>query len=114
MTKAERLERALHENSIREEIKLAYAIFRHNLDLCTTLQCAPCKRLKTCQAWVYETDEYYILRSYNTYIAFIDKHTGICYDVLRLVFGYTATSCQHIWKFEREYKNHITRIMQYR
>lgn len=61
------------------------------------------KRLRSCSAYVYETNEYYFLRSYNTTIAFIDKATYTCYDVLRLVYGYTATSAQHIAKFDHDY-----------
>lgn len=61
------------------------------------------KRLRSCTAWVYETEHYYFLRSYNTIIAFIDKDTDTCYDVLRLVFGYTSTSAQHIAKFRHDY-----------
>ena len=40
---------------------------------------------------------------YNTVVACIDKSTGICYDVLRNVFGFTSTSCQHINKFISDY-----------
>lgn len=60
-------------------------------------------RLRSCSAKVYETPHYYLLRSYNTIVACIDKSTGICYDVLRHVFGYTSTSCQHINKFIEDY-----------
>lgn len=35
-----------------------------------------CKRLRSCSAWVYETTHYYILRSYGTFIAVLDKKTG--------------------------------------
>ena len=60
-------------------------------------------RLRSCSATVYETPNYYLLRSYNTVVACIDKSTGICYDVLRHVFGFTSTSCQHINKFISDY-----------
>lgn len=60
-------------------------------------------RLRTCTAWVYETKHYYFLCSYNTTVAFIDKTTDICYDVLRLVYGYTSTSAKHISKFDHDY-----------
>ena len=61
------------------------------------------KRLRTCNAVVFEYDEYYALRSYNTVVALIDKKTHIMYDGLRFVYGYTATSCQHIAKFAKDY-----------
>lgn len=60
-------------------------------------------RLRSCQAYVFETSNYWILQSYNTLVAVTSKDTGICYDVLRLVYGYTATSAQHIAKFTHDY-----------
>lgn len=61
------------------------------------------KRLRTCQAYVYETPGFYVLRSYNTVVAIIEKSTDTCYDFLRLVYGYTPTSAQHIRKFDKDY-----------
>lgn len=61
------------------------------------------KRLRTCSALVFETENYFILKSYNTIIAVIAKDTDTLYDVLRYVYGYTATSAQHISKFETDY-----------
>ena len=60
-------------------------------------------RLHTCKAVVVETENYYILQSYRTTVAVIDKRTDTLYDVLRYVYGYTATSAQHISKFEKDY-----------
>lgn len=60
-------------------------------------------RLRKCSAFVYETDCYYILRSFNSYVAFIRKSDGTCFDILRAVYGYTATSAQHIAKFRHDY-----------
>lgn len=61
------------------------------------------KRLRSCSAYVFENDNYYVLRSYNTIIAIIDKATDTMYDFLRLVYGYTSTSAQHIAKFRHDY-----------
>ena len=61
------------------------------------------KRLRSCTAYVYESDDYYVLRSYNTTIAIIDKNTDTLYDFLRLVYGFTSTSAQHIAKFDKDY-----------
>lgn len=61
------------------------------------------KRLRTCQAMVYETPSFYVLRSYRTVIAIIEKSTDTCYDFLRGVYGYTNTSAQHISKFDKDY-----------
>lgn len=61
------------------------------------------KRLRTSKAYVYETDSYYILKSYSTVVAFIRKSDCECFDILRNVYGYTATSAQHIAKFKNDY-----------
>ena len=68
------------------------------------------KQLRSCSATVFDivdnnTGEvlYHGLRSYNTIVAFIDVQTDTLYDVLRLVYGYTSTSAQHISKFEKDY-----------
>ena len=71
------------------------------------------ERLRTCQAWVYETDNFYILRSYNTCVAAIDKESHYCADVLRYIYGYTATSAQHISKFIADYGDR-TKVYRYR
>ena len=60
-------------------------------------------RLRSCSAEVLTTEHYHFLKSYNTIIAFIDKNTDTCYDVLRYVYGYTSTSAQHIAKFRNDY-----------
>lgn len=62
------------------------------------------KRLRSCSAEVITTKNYYILRSYNTLVACINRYTGAEADVLRKVYGYTATSAQHIRKFFNDYK----------
>ena len=61
------------------------------------------KRLRSCSAVVYETPHYYVLKSYRTIIAVIDKATDTLYDVLRYVYGYTATSAKHVKKFGQDY-----------
>lgn len=62
----------------------------------------PWSRLRSCQAWTAETEHYIFLKSYETIIAVIDKASDTLYDLLRLVYGYTSTSAQHISKFSRE------------
>ena len=69
-------------------------------------------QLRSCSADVWETPIAYHLRSYNTFVATIDKSTGILYDYLRYVYGYTATSAQHISKFAQDYG--ATEILRYR
>ena len=60
---------------------------------------------RNCKATVGRTTrgEYTYLRSYDTIVCFIDNATGVAVDILRVEFGYTATSCQHISKFLKDY-----------
>ena len=60
-------------------------------------------RLNKCKAYIKETENYYLLFSYDNFVAFINKSENICYDILRLVYGYTSTSAQHIAKFRKAY-----------
>lgn len=62
-------------------------------------------RLRSCQAYVANIGNISVLRSYNTIIAIIDHTTDTLYDFLRYVYGYTATSAQHIAKFYHDYCN---------
>ena len=63
------------------------------------------KQLRRCSADVAETSDYYLLRSYATIVAVVSKDSGDCFDVLRRVYEYTATSAQHIAKFSNGYGN---------
>ena len=60
-------------------------------------------RLRSCSATVWETNDFYVLKSYSTIIALIDKGSDYCYDFLRWAYGYTSTSAQHICKFCSDY-----------
>lgn len=62
------------------------------------------ERHDCCQAWLYQSKGYTYLISYNTIVAFIDD-SGNMYDVLRLVYGYTATSAKHISKFRNKFRH---------
>lgn len=59
----------------------------------------PKKRLNHCQAWVQDFGFCTVLWSYNTVVAYYDNFHGTLYDVLRMKYGYTASSAQHIAKF---------------
>lgn len=61
------------------------------------------KRLRSCQATVYVYEDFILLKSYRTIIAGIDRKTDTLYDFLRMVYGYTSTSAQHIAKFDHDY-----------
>ena len=71
-----------------------------NADLMNGIQFV--RRLRTCHACVFASGNYYLLQSYSTIIAAIDED-GNLYDFLRYVYGYTATSAQHIAKFWHDY-----------
>lgn len=62
------------------------------------------ERLNRCQAFWYKAGGYVFLVSYNTFVAFIDNK-GNMYDILRLVYGYTATSAKHIAKFRNKFRH---------
>lgn len=55
--------------------------------------------LYDCKAEIWETYGFTILRSYDTEVAVIRHSDMHCYDFLRLVYGYTATSASHVAKF---------------
>ena len=61
------------------------------------------KKLRSCSAEVAQIGNWYVLRSYRTIVAIIDIKTDTLYDFLRYVYGYTATSAQHISKFDHDY-----------
>lgn len=84
--------------AINKELQRAWNIFAAD---CGTFE--KVKRLRSCSAMVTTTDKYYILQSYNTTIAIIDRATDTLYDALRMVYGYTATSAKHIAKFRQDY-----------
>ena len=87
------------QNRINEIVRAEYHKFSEEVQHRGTQYI---ERLRSCSAEVWASDSYYILRSYNTIIAIIDRN-GNLYDFLRMVYGYTATSAQHISKFVRDY-----------
>ena len=55
-------------------------------------------KLYSCNAWIWEFKGILVLVSYGTPIA-VYAYSSSFYDCLRVVYGYTATSAQHISKF---------------
>ena len=82
--------------------KVEYELERYNR-ITTQREIKEVGRLRQCQAYVYETAFYYVLRSYNSVVAIISKADMILYDFSRYVYGYTPTASTHITKFAREY-----------
>lgn len=64
-------------------------------------------RLHHCSAEWTQVGEWMLLRSYCTIVAAYNTETDELFDFLRLVYGYTATSAQHIAKF-REFSRSVT------
>lgn len=69
-------------------------------------------RLDYCNAGIAYIGHYEVLRSYNTLVALYDSDTNTVYDVLRLVYGYTATSARHIAKFRNLHRS--ANVLTYR
>ena len=99
MTKKEEQRIAQHErNNIIGQAVIDFNEYMTNLPALESV-----KRLRSCSAEVITTEKYFILRSYKTTVAFIQRDTDCLYDVLRLVYGFTRTSAQHIDKFSQDY-----------
>lgn len=67
----------------------------------------PWHRLYNCNAEWGQVGAWVLLRSYWTIVAAYNIDTDELFDFLRLVYGYTATSAQHITKF-RNYWRSVT------
>ena len=91
----------IEQENINKECEIAYKSCMNELNKNSKY----CGQLRSCSASVYETENYYILQSYQTFIACIEKSTDVLYDFLRIVYGYTSTSAQHISKFSHDYCN---------
>ena len=63
-----------------------------------------CERIRTlyyCNAEIWEYKGFLALVSYKTPIAVYAPDNATLYDCLRIVYGYTSTSSQHISKFSK-------------
>ena len=69
-----------------------YLVFKNGNKLC---------RLYSCSAEIWGYHGVLALVSYGTPIAVCIPEYGALYDCLRVVYGYTATSSQHISKFKK-------------
>ena len=65
------------------------------------------KRLRSCCAKVYETENFFLLQSYSTMIAAIRKRDWVCVNVMRHEYDFSyctgATSNQQFYKFVKDY-----------
>ena len=97
--------------AINDKVKRFYEIFKKDAFNHIPYYDFYWNRLNNCQAYWLEYQGMKILKSYHTIIAIIDEN-GNAYDFLRLVYGYTATSAQHISKFYKLFG--VNRVYQYR
>lgn len=80
--------------------KVESALSRYNAD---RFYMGTIGQLNSCKAFMYDTPDYIILKSYRTIVAFIDKRDMVLYDFSRYAYGYTSTTSQYIAKFARKY-----------
>ena len=71
---------------------LLYSVFNKGKKHC---------KLYSCNAEIRGCMGMLVLVSYGTPIALFTADDGTLYDCLRVVYGYTATSSQHIAKFRK-------------
>lgn len=71
------------------------------------------KRLYHCNAYILQTPTVYYLMSYSTVIAAYDTDSKTLVEVLRKVYGYTATSNQHFHKFYRWLEEEEHKIVEH-
>lgn len=71
---------------------ILYEVFRNFERSCS---------LYNCNAEILEYKGFLVLVSYRTPIAVYAPDNATLYDCLRIVYGYTATSAQHISKFSK-------------
>ena len=63
--------------------------------------CEKRRSLYSCNAEIWEYNGFLALVSYGAPIAVYAPDNATLYDCLRIVYGYTATSAQHISKFSK-------------
>lgn len=78
--------------SYKDIERILYYVFNHGKKRC---------KLYYCNAEILGCTGMLVLVSYGTPIALFTADDGALYDCLRVVYGYTATSAQHIYKFKK-------------
>lgn len=99
---------------MNEIVKDRYDFFKRQTDNYAIKCIFSKKRLRYCSAYVVDYGEFTILISYDTIVAFINNATGEFVDVLRYVYGYTATSAQHIAKFRKDFAQNVHSFYTYK
>ena len=76
----------------RDIERILHYAFNHGKRVC---------KLYYCNAEIWECTGMLVLVSYVTPVALFTADDGKLYDCLRVVYGYTATSSQHISKLKK-------------
>ena len=82
----------------------ANRVFQSNIESIRYEVFNNCERIRTlyyCNAEIWEYKGFLALVSYKTPIAVYTPDNATLYDCLRIVYGYTSTSAQHISKFSK-------------
>lgn len=82
----------------------ANRVFYSNIESILCEVFSNCERIRSlyyCNAEIWEYKGFLVLVSYKTPIAVYVPDNATLYDCLRIVYGYTATSSQHISKFSK-------------
>ena len=80
------------------------------------------KRLRNCNALVYETKNFFMLQSYDTLIAAIRKSDNTCVNCMRGEYDFEANNCsgttstRQFYKFIRDYcpDYSMSRVLTYK
>lgn len=86
------------QREINQIIESEYEGMRQTLRECTKSRIG---RLYSCKADMWYSGRYIILYSYESIVAFYNTTNGRLIDNLRMTYGYTVTSAQHITKFHK-------------
>ena len=95
------MKREMQERINREVVSFLESYSRIPKRVVSETQLRSCKAFVRCCVNDLTGEVYYELVSYSTAVAIIDGDRA--YDFLRLVYGYTATTAQHISKFFSDY-----------
>ena len=106
----------------KQEQEVINYVSKNLYDMALKEECIkPSKSLHNCNARVFETENFYILQSYSTIVAVIEKHSDIMADVKFMNYDFEAsdhtckTTSQHIRKFCKDYGTYEKRCkIEYR
>ena len=92
------------QEAINNEVKLALSKYQDEISEAYSMN--NWKQLYNCNATTIQTENLYILKSYNTIIAFIERSSNIAFYFIDIVYSgkERTTSRQHFSKFIKQYE----------